>query len=109
LLAEIIRDNTPEEYSYEPEVGSRRAKRADYDLVDVIPVSDPNASTMSQRVVQYQAAMQMAQGAPQLYDLAYLHRQMLEVLGIKNFEKIIPLENDMKPVDPVSENMAYER
>lgn len=106
LLKLIIRDNTPKEYSYEPEFGDRKAKQSDYDQVNVIPVSDPNASTMAQKVVQYQAAMQMAQGAPQLYDLAYLHRQMLEVLGIKNFEKIIPSETDMKPVDPVSENMA---
>ena len=106
LLKLIIRDNTPTEYSYEPESGDRKAKQSDYDQVSVIPVSDPNASTMAQKVVQYQAAMQMAQGAPQLYDLAYLHRQMLEVLGIKNFEKIIPAEDDMKPVDPVSENMA---
>jgi hypothetical protein len=106
LLKLIIRDNTPTEYSYEPESGDRKAKQSDYDQVDVIPVSDPNASTMAQKVVQYQAAMQMAQGAPQLYDLAYLHRQMLEVLGIKNFEKIIPTEDDMKPTDPVSENMA---
>ena len=106
LLKLVIRDNTPTEYSYEPESGDRKAKQSDYDQVSVIPVSDPNASTMAQKVVQYQAAMQMAQGAPQLYDLAYLHRQMLEVLGIKNFEKIIPAEDDMKPVDPVSENMA---
>jgi len=106
LLSSIIRDNTPHEYSYQPEVGGRKAKQADYDQVNVIPVSDPNAATMAQKVVQYQAAMQMAQGAPQLYDLAYLHRQMLEVLGIKNFEKIIPSPDDMKPTDPVSENMA---
>jgi hypothetical protein len=106
LLKVIIRDNTPTEYSYQPESGDRKAKQSDYDQVDVIPVSDPNASTMAQKVVQYQAAMQMAQGAPQLYDLAYLHRQMLEILGIKNFEKIIPSAEDMKPVDPVSENMA---
>ena len=106
LLKVIIRDNTPKEYSYEPESGSRKAKQSDYDQVNVIPVSDPNASTMAQKVVQYQAAIQMAQGAPQLYDLAYLHRQMLDVLGIKNFEKIIPSEEDMKPTDPVSENMA---
>ena len=105
LLKAIIRDNTPEEYSYEPEMGDRKAKQSDYDQVNVIPVSDPNAATMAQKVVQYQAAMQMAQGAPQLYDLAYLHRQMLEVLGIKNFEKIVPAPEDMKPVDPVSENM----
>lgn len=106
LLKVIIRDNTPTEYGYQPESGDRKAKQSDYDQVDVIPVSDPNASTMAQKVVQYQAAMQMAQGAPQLYDLAYLHRQMLEILGIKNFEKIIPSAEDMKPVDPVSENMA---
>jgi hypothetical protein len=106
LLKIIIRDNTPTEYSYQPESGDRKAKQSDYDQVNVIPVSDPNASTMAQKVVQYQAAMQMAQGAPQLYDLAYLHRQMLEVLGIKNYEKIIPSPEDMKPVDPVSENMA---
>jgi hypothetical protein len=106
LLKIIIRDNTPPEYSYQPEYGSRKAKQSDYDQVDVIPVSDPNAATMAQKVVQYQAAMQMAQSAPQLYDMAYLHRQMLEVLGIKNFEKIVPSQDDMKPVDPVSENMA---
>lgn len=106
LLKLIIRDNTPTEYNYEPESGDRKAKQSDYDQVDVIPVSDPNASTMAQKVVQYQAAMQMAQGAPQLYDLAYLHRQMLEVLGIKNFDKILPVKDDMKPTDPVSENMA---
>jgi hypothetical protein len=106
LLAAIIRDNTPEDYSYEPEVGGRKAKRADYSMVNVIPVSDPNASTMSQRVVQYQAVMQLAQAAPQIYDLPFLHRQMIEILGIKNAEKIIPMPDDMKPVDPVSENMA---
>ena len=106
LLKIIIRDNTPKEYSYEPESGNRKAKQSDYDQVNVIPVSDPNASTMAQKVVQYQTVMQMAQNAPQLYDMAYLHRQMLEVLGIKNFGKIIPSEEDMKPVDPVSENMA---
>jgi hypothetical protein len=106
LLKAIIRDNMPDEYSYDPEYGDRKAKQSDYDQVNVIPVSDPNAATMAQKVVQYQAAMQMAQNAPQLYDLAYLHRQMLEVLGIKNFEKIVPSEDDMKPVDPVTENMA---
>ena len=105
LLKNIIRDNTPAEYSYQPEYGDRKAKQSDYDQVNVIPVSDPNAATMAQKVVQYQAAMQMAQSAPQLYDMAYLHRQMLEVLGIKNFEKIVPSEDDMKPVDPVTENM----
>ena len=105
LLAGIIRDNTPDEYSYEPEVGDRKAKQSDYDQVNVIPVSDPNASTMSQRVVQYQAVLQLAQSAPQLYDLPHLHRQMIETLGVKNAEKLVPIEEDMKPVDPVTENM----
>ena len=105
LLATIIRDNTPAEYSYEPEVGSPTAKKSDYDNVDVIPVSDPNAATMSQKVVQYQAVLQLSQSAPQLYDLPYLHRQMIEVLGIKNADKIVPLPDDMKPIDPVTENM----
>ena len=104
LLKEIIRDYTPADYPYEPEVGSRRAKQSDYDMVDVIPVSDPNAATMSQKVVQYQAALQLAQSAPQLYDLAQLHRQMLDVLGIKNAQKLIKLEGDKKPEDPVTEN-----
>lgn len=106
LLAAIIRDNTPEEYDYEPEVGDRGAKRSDYDCCDVLPVSDPNASTMAQRVVQYQAVIQLAQGAPQIYDLPFLHRQMIEVLGVKNAQKIVPMKEDMQPVDPVSENMA---
>jgi hypothetical protein len=105
LLAGIIRDNTPDEYSYEPEVGDRKAKQSDYDQVNVIPVSDPNASTMSQRVVQYQAVLQLAQSAPQLYNLPMLHRQMIETLGVKNAEKLVPIEDDMKPTDPVTENM----
>jgi hypothetical protein len=105
LLAEIIRDNTPDEYSYEPEVGKASAKKSDYDNVDVIPVSDPNAATMSQKVVQYQAVMQLAQGAPQLYNLPLLHRQMIEVLGVKNAEKLVPMPDDQKPRDPVTENM----
>jgi hypothetical protein len=105
LLAGIIRDNTPEEYSYEPEVGKRTAKRADYDDIDVIPVSDPNAATMSQKVVQYQAVLQLSQTAPQLYDLPYLHRQMIETLGVKNAEKIVPAPDDQKPRDPITENM----
>jgi len=105
LLAGIIRDNTPEEYSYEPEVGKASAKKSDYDNVDVIPVSDPNAATMSQKVVQYQAVMQLAQGAPQLYNLPLLHRQMIEVLGVKNAEKLVPMPDDQKPRDPVTENM----
>jgi hypothetical protein len=106
LLRDIIRDNTPEEYSYEPEIGSSKAKQSDYDMVDVIPVSDPNAATMSQKVVQYQAVMQMAAQAPLIYDQKVLHRQMLEVLGVKNAAKLVPIDDDMKPVDPVSENMA---
>jgi hypothetical protein len=105
LLKGIIRDYTPEEYSYQPVEGSRLAKQSDYDNVDVIPVSDPNAATMSQKVVQYQAVLQLAQQAPQLYDLAKLHRQMLDVLGIKNAEKLVKLEEDKKPEDPVTENM----
>ncbi len=105
LLKIIIRDYTPESYDYQPEDGSPKAKRSDYDQVDVIPVSDPNAATMSQKVVQYQAVLQLAQSAPQLYDMPYLHRQMLEVLGIKNVQKLVPTQEDQKPRDPVSENM----
>jgi hypothetical protein len=105
LLALIIRDNTPDEYSYEPEVGKRSAKKADYDDVDVIPVSDPNAATMSQKILQYQAVLQLSQTAPQIYDLPSLHRQMIEVLGVKNADKIIPLPDDAKPRDPITENM----
>ena len=104
LLKDIIRDYTPEEYDYEPTEGSRMAKQSDYDMVFVIPVSDPNAATMAQKVVQYQAALQLAQTAPQLYDLPVLHRQMLDVLGIKNYQKLVPLPEDMKPQDPVTEN-----
>ena len=105
LLKEIIRDYTPDEYEYEPVEGSRRAKKSDYDQVDVIPVSDPNAATMAQKVVQYQAVMQMAQANPQIYDLVELNRQMLEVLGIKNIGKLVPSAEDFKPKDPVQENM----
>jgi len=107
LLKEIIRDYMPEDYSYIPVGGDRAAKQEDYDLVEVIPVSDPNAATMAQRIMQYQAALQLAQGAPQIYDLPNLHRQMLEVLGIKNAEKLVPVEEDQKPRDPVSENMSF--
>jgi hypothetical protein len=107
LLKAIIRDNTPGEYEYIPVEGNAKAKRADYDMVEVIPVSDPNSATMAQRIMQYQAAIQLAQGAPQIYDLPQLHRQMLEVLGIKNADKLVPIEDDMKPRDPVSENMAF--
>ncbi len=106
LLRDIIRDCTPSEYSYEPVEGQRSVKQSDYDQVDILPVSDPNAATMSQKVVQYQAVMQMAQQAPQIYDLPELHRQMLAVLGIKNIGKLIPTEDDEKPKDPISENMA---
>ena len=105
LIKNLIRDYADTEYSYTPEYGERRARKEDYDLVDIIPVSDPNAATMSQRVVQYQAVIQMAQMAPDIYDLPQLHRGMLEVLGIKNADKLIPLEDDLTPKDPVSENM----
>ncbi|MFZ9585597.1 MAG: hypothetical protein ACO280_11675, partial [Pseudohongiellaceae bacterium] len=104
LLKAIIADYCPEEYNYEPQSGNRMVRRADYDMVDVIPVSDPNAATMAQKIVQYQAALQLAQSAPQLYDMAVLHRQMLEVLGIKNVQKILPIEDDLTPIDPVQEN-----
>ena len=104
LLKDIIRDFTPDEYDYEPVDGTRRAKQSDYDQVDVIPVSDPNAATMSQKVVQYQAVFQLAQSAPQLYDMPMLHRQMVEVLGIKNANKLIPTEDDTRPRDPITEN-----
>jgi len=104
LLKNIIRDYTDPDYKYTPEYGSRKAKKADYDLVDIIPVSDPNAATMSQRVIQYQAVIQMAQMAPDIYNLPELHRGMLSVLGIKNAEKLVPIEEDMKPIDPVQEN-----
>jgi hypothetical protein len=104
LLKNIIRDYTDPDYTYNPEYGSRKAKKADYDKVDIIPVSDPNAATMSQRVIQYQAVIQMAQMAPDIYNLPELHRGMLNVLGIKNAEKLVPIEEDMKPIDPVQEN-----
>jgi hypothetical protein len=107
LLRNIIRDNTPETYSFDPASGDRKAKKADYDMVSVIPVSDPNSATMAQRIMQYQAVIQLAQGAPQIYDLPQLHRQMIEVLGIKNADKLVPLPEDQKPRDPVSENMSF--
>ena len=106
LLAQIIRDYTSEEYSYDVEGESRYVKQSDYDHTDIIPVSDPNAATMSQRIVQYQAALQLASTAPQIYDLPNLHKQMLNTLGIKNVDKLVPTADDMKPKDPVSENMA---
>jgi hypothetical protein len=105
LLAGVIRDYTPEEYEYDVD-GGAQIKQADYDMCDVIPVSDPNASTMSQKVIQYQAVMQNAQAAPQIYNLPLLHRQMAEVLGVKNANKLVPMDDDHKPMDPVSENMA---
>jgi hypothetical protein len=107
LLRDIIRDYTPPDYDYQPDVGNRFAKQSDYDNVDVIPVSDPNAATMSQKVVQYQAVLQLAQQAPQIYDMPQLHRQMLDVLGIKNAKKLVKLENDQLPEDPITENMNF--
>jgi hypothetical protein len=105
LLRAIIAEYAPEEYMYVPDRGEPRARRADYAMVEVIPVSDPNSSTMAQRVVQYQTVLQMAQATPQIYDLPQLHRQMIEVLGIKNADKLVPTTDDIKPADPVSENM----
>jgi hypothetical protein len=105
LLAGIIRDYTDDEYNYDVDGAERSVKRSDYDHVDIIPVSDPNAATLSQRVVQYQAVIQLAQQAPQVYDMPALHRQMLEVLGIKNAAKLVPLEDDETPKDPITENM----
>ena len=107
LLKDIIRDNTSGEYEYNPQGNNPAVKREDYDIVEVIPVSDPNSSTMAQRIMQYQAVIQLSQSAPQIYDLPQLHRQMIEVLGIRNAEKLIPIDDDMKPRDPVSENMAF--
>jgi hypothetical protein len=104
LLKVIIADYTPEEYDYEPEEGSRAAKKSDYDDVDVIPVSDPNAATMAQKITQYQAVLQLAQSAPQIYNLPMLHRQMIEVLGVKNANKLVPTEDDEIPTDPIQEN-----
>jgi len=107
LLKNIIRDYAPTEYEYDPEGGDRRAKQEDYDMVEVIPVSDPNSSTMAQRIMQYQAVIQLSAQAPQIYDLPHLHRQMIEVLGVKNADKIVPVEEDETPRDPLSENMAF--
>ena len=109
LLAHLIKQDSPEDYTYEPEYGSKSAKQSDYDNVDIIPVSDPNAATLSQRVVQYQAVIQMAQQAPEIYDLPELHRRMLEIMGVKGADKLVPLPDDQKPKDPVSENMALLR
>ena len=107
LLKEIIRNNTPGDYEYVPNGADPRAKKGDYDLVEVIPVSDPNSSTMAQRIMQYQAVIQLSQSAPQIYDLPQLHRQMIEVLGVRNADKLVPIDEDMKPRDPISENMAF--
>jgi hypothetical protein len=104
LLRDIIRDYTPDTYSYEPVEGKPSAKKSDYDNCDVIPVSDPNAATMAQKIVQYQAVLQLAQQAPQIYNMPKLHRQMLDVLGIKNANQLVALPEDMKPVDPINEN-----
>ena len=104
LLKEIIAESALEDYDYDPDSGSRRAKKSDYENCDVIPVSDPNAATMAQKIVQYQAVLQLAQSAPQMYNMPLLHRQMLDVLGIKNAQKLIPMSEDQKPMDPVSEN-----
>ena len=106
LLKMIMSEYAPAEYSYLPERGEMTARQIDYSMADVIPVSDPNSSTMAQRVVQYQAVLQMAAQSPQIYDLPQLHRQMIEVLGVKNAEKLVPTKDDIKPSDPVSENMA---
>jgi hypothetical protein len=106
MLAAIIRDNAPESYPYEPDSGLPSAKREDFEATDIIPVSDPNAATMAQRVIQYQAVIQLSASAPEIYDQPRLHRQMLEVLGIKEAELLIPMEDDIKASDPVSENMA---
>lgn len=104
LLRDIIRDYTPDEYPYEPETGKRFAKKSDYDDADVIPVSDPNAATMAQKIVQYQAVFQLAKQSPQLYNMPLLHRNMLDVLGIKDADRLVPMDEDQKPTDPVSEN-----
>jgi hypothetical protein len=105
MLKAIMSEYAPTDYAYQPARGAVTARQDDYMAVDVIPVSDPNSSTMAQRVVQYQAVLQMAQQAPQIYDLPQLHRQMIEVLGIKNADKLVPIKDDAKPTDPLSENM----
>ena len=106
LVAALVRDYTAPAYDYEPDFDApATAKKEDYDKVDIIPVSDPNASTMAQRIIQYQAAIQLAQQAPQIYNLPLLHRQMLDVMGIKDADKIVMVEEDQVPTDPVSENI----
>ncbi len=105
MLKDLMAENAPEEYGYEPHRGEVSARRQDYEMVEVIPVSDPNNTTMAQRVVQYQTVLQMSQQAPQIYNLPQLHRQMIEVLGVKNADKLVPTDEDVKPTDPISENM----
>lgn len=105
MLKEIMAENAPDEYGYEPHRGEVTAIKKDYAMVEVIPVSDPNNTTMAQRVVQYQTVLQMSQQAPQIYNLPQLHRQMIEVLGVKNADKLVPTKDDVKPTDPISENM----
>ena len=105
LLKNIIADYTDPDYQYDPSTGTPGAKQSDYEKVNLIPVADPNAATMAQKVVQYQAVMQMAQQNPQIYDLPELNKQMLEVLGVKNINKLIPTDDAAKPADPVTENM----
>ena len=105
MLKAIMAEEAPIDYDYMPSRGEVSARQADYAMVDVIPISDPNSSTMAQRVVQYQAVLQMSQQAPQIYNLPQLHRQMIEVLGVKNADKLVPTEDDIRPTDPVSENM----
>ena len=107
ILKEIIRENTPKDYQYDPATSNKKAKQSDYDLVEVIPVSDPNSSTMAQRIMQYQAVIQLSQSAPQIYNLPMLHRQMIEVLGVKNADKLVPTDEDEVPLDPISENMGF--
>ena len=104
LLKDIVAESAPTEYEFQPEVGDRKAKQSDYEMVDVVPVSDPNAATMAQKIVQYQAVLQLAQTAPQLYNMPFLHRQMIEVLGVKNANKLVPIEDDEMPTDPIQEN-----
>jgi hypothetical protein len=107
IIKTMVQEYAPAEYSYDVDAPEgAKAKQSDYDIVDIIPVSDPNASTMSQRIAQYQAVLQLAQTAPQLYDLPVLHRQMVEALGVRNADKLVPNQDDIKPMDPVSENMA---
>jgi hypothetical protein len=106
LIAALIRDYTAPDYNYVPDSKSEpSAKKSDYEQTDIIPVSDPNATTMAQRILQYQAAIQLAQQAPQIYNLSMLHRQMLEVMGVKDADKIVETEDDLLPTDPVTENM----